>query len=188
MLKHSSAPKYRAVWIQTISGETHVVVILCLDCNSLWHSISSKPRSFSMVILIPFVYCAPSKPLFRDSAGISLANIHPALDFRWNLLTLWISLVTDLQGGHWPNPENTTLSQGLVAFAPNFARQFCVCHSAWDFHKYKCGYLGLIPQASLRLGCPDSEFAVGQGKGIILPEPPLGQELSSVWFILLKPR
>lgn len=126
MLKHSSAPKYRAVWIQTISGETHVVVILCLDCNSLWHSISSKPRSFSMVILIPFVYCAPSKPLFRDSAGISLANIHPALDFRWNLLALWISLVTDLQGGHWPNPDTWALN--MKPFSHNSVPGACgVC-------------------------------------------------------------
>lgn len=103
MLKHSSAPKYRAAWVQTISGKTHVKKSSLAQTLILLGIHFHQIQFLSNVILIPFcIQCTPSEPLFRDSVGISWSNILFPPDFRWNLFTLWISLVTDLQGGSWP--------------------------------------------------------------------------------------
>lgn len=184
-------------------GESHVEkLFFCLDCNSFWHSISSKPSSFSTGILILFcITVHPANPYPGIQQAYPRSNIFPPqiLDEICALHKFHLSPIC-LEGAPAQGASEASCSVTAVRVlnvkpssldcVPG-ADGICIPLSKATLCVSFCMGLSLmgvrpvtpIPQTSLRQGCPDFALAYLQGdRRVTFIEPLLWARNSPVHY------
>lgn len=141
MLKHSSAPKYRAAWIQTISGKTHVkksslaqtLILLGIQFHPNPDPLQCNPNSLLYTVYTQWTLIQGFRRHILVKYPFSSVEICSLCEFHLSRTCRSAAGQSLLRGCWEQNQSHLALPQGLMAFATNFTRQICVCPSHANF-------------------------------------------------------